>query len=334
MILDAHVHFPDDHPDLRQLLASLEVIALNVSFANLAKPNWQAEADRYCQLAEQYPQHYRWCTTFALPPEEAEEADNYAATAIQGIDADFARGAVACKVWKSYGMELRRVDGSPVLVDDPVLAPIFEHMSEARFPALMHIGDPLAAWLPLDTPGPHQGYYRNNPEWHIGDKPGFPSHAEIIAARDQMLANHPNLTVIGAHLGSLEHDVDEVAARLDRYPNFGVDISARLSDLMQQDSHKVRAFFERYQDRILFGTDIVLRQKLADLPDEERSRLLESWRNTYHAYCAYLENAGEVHYRDYSTTGLGLSEPILDKLYRENARRYYPAVDHPVAIAK
>lgn len=320
MLIDAHVHYPDDHPDLLNMLADLDVLALNISFANLAKPDWRAEANRYRELAEQYPQRFRWCTTFGLP---SDDDPHYVDNAIAGLDADFAAGAIGCKVWKSYGMELQRADGSPILVDDPVLAPIFEHMAGNDYPLLMHIGDPLAAWQPLDQPSPHQNYFRNNPEWHMAHKPGFPTHAEIIAARDRMVANHPNLTIVGAHLGSLEHDVDEVAARLDRFPNFHVDISARLANLLEQDTSKVRPFFERYQDRILYGTDIVLRQSLREFSDDARVETIQNWRATYLAYCAYLESMGEVEHRGYTAPGLGLPEPILDKLYRENAQRIY-----------
>lgn len=320
MIIDAHVHFPDDHPDLLNLLAELDVLALNISFANMSKPDWRSEADHYRHLAATHPDRFRWCTAFALPD---EDDPSYLDKVIAGLDADFAAGAIGCKVWKSYGMELTRRDGSPILVDDRVLAPIFEHMRSRSYPVLMHIGDPLAAWMPLDHPSPHRNYYRDNPDWHMADKPGFPSHAEIIAARDHMLANQPGLTVIGAHLGSLEHDVDEVAARLDQYPDFHVDISARLADLMQQDTAKVRAFFQRYQDRILHGTDIVLRQKLADFSDADRAATIDTWRDTYHAYSAYLESAAPVEHRGYTAEGLNLESGVLDKVLRENARRIY-----------
>jgi predicted TIM-barrel fold metal-dependent hydrolase len=196
-------------------------------------------------------------------------------------------------------------------------------MARAGYPLLMHIGDPLAAWMPLDHPSPHQSYYRNNPDWHMAGKTGYPTHAEIIAARDRMVANHPNLTIVGAHLASLEHDVDEVAKRLDDYPNFNVDISARLGDMMQQDSIKVRDFFQTYQDRILFGTDIVLREKIESWDEAKRSNTIEEWRATYQAYRAYLEYDGAVSYRGYTAPGLALAPALLDKIYSLNAKRIY-----------
>ena len=134
-------------------------------------------------------------------------------------------------------------------------SPIYAFLAERSKPLLAHLAEPREAWLPLDPKSVHYGYYSSNPEWHLAGRAGFPSHAEIVAARDRVLERNPRLTVIGAHLGSLEHDVDELAKRLDRYPNFFVDCSARTVDLTRQPAEKVRAFLVRYQDRVLYGLD-------------------------------------------------------------------------------
>ncbi len=128
---------------------------------------------------------------------------------------------------------------------------------------------------------------------------------------------------MGAHLASLEYDVDEVAARLDAHPNFAVDISARLGDLALQDSGKVARFFEAYQDQILFGTDVVLR---GDLSRPERRAAMQELRKTYELHFAYLETNASLSVRGIQTTGLNLSQPVLDKVYRTNAERWYPAL--------
>ena len=81
------------------------------------------------------------------------------------------------------------------------------------------------------------------------------------SARDNFVAAHPKLRFVGAHLASLEYDVDRIAAFLDRYPNATVDMAARMSQVQYQsvrDCEKVRNFFIRYQDRLLYGTDLTL----------------------------------------------------------------------------
>jgi predicted TIM-barrel fold metal-dependent hydrolase len=190
----------------------------------------------------------------------------------------------------------------------------------------MHIGEPLACWQPLDEQNVHGGYYSAHPEWYMGDKPDHPSHAELIDARDRVLARHPRLRAVGAHLGSLEYDVAEIAQRLDRYPNFAVDTSARLHDLAHQDRESVRQFFLTYQDRVLFGTDIVQREPLSPLPEPERMERLRALQATYEAALAYYETTREVSSRGRSVRGLGLPDGVLAKLYAANARAWYPGL--------
>jgi hypothetical protein len=175
----------------------------------------------------------------------------------------------------------------------------------------------------LDPQDPHYGYYSSHPEWHLYGKPGYPSHRELMDARDRVLAKHARLRVVGAHLGSLEHDVAEVARRLERYPNFAVDTSARLADLACQDRDVVRHFFVHYQDRILFGTDIVERVLQSSLSDQARGEALERLRTRYQAEFTYFESEGQVEVRGRTVRGLGLPQEVLTKLYSANACAWY-----------
>lgn len=105
------------------------------------------------------------------------------------------------------------------------------------------------------------GYYRDNPKWHMYNRPEYPSHKQLIDARhDHLIAKHPNFRIIRAHFGNFEFDVNEVTAH-EQIPNFAVDMSARLIDLAIQPSDKVRRFFLHYADRILFGTDVVISKR-------------------------------------------------------------------------
>ena len=226
-------------------------------------------------------------------------------------------------------MDVRRPDGSFLMIDDPIFAPIFNYLSVGGHTLLLHMAEPLACWQPLDERSPHYDYYRTHPQWHMYNQPAHPSHAELIAARDHVLERYPDLRVVGAHLASLEYDVDEVADRLQKYPNFAVDISARLGDLALQDSSKVRDFFIAYQDRILFGTDVVMREKPSLLAEAERAASIRDLRHTYEVHFAYLETTGPLTIRGIETHGLSLPQPILDKVYRENALRWYPAAQVP-----
>jgi predicted TIM-barrel fold metal-dependent hydrolase len=210
--------------------------------------------------------------------------------------------------------------------DDPIFDPIYEYLAARNKTLLTHIAEPIACWQPLTGDNPHMGYYRDNPEWHMYNRPEYPSHAQLIAARDNLVAKHPRLRVVGAHLGSLEFDVDEVAVRLQKFPNFAVDISARLIDLAIQPSAKVRDFFLRYPDRLLFGTDVVMRERPSAMSPQVRQQALTRLREHYESHFAYFNDDKQVAVRDRVTTGLRLPSDILDQFYVKTACAWYPGL--------
>jgi predicted TIM-barrel fold metal-dependent hydrolase len=320
--IDAHVHYNGDHEDCLALLERLDLKLLNVSVAHGPDDPWRDRAEAFRTLAQAYPDRYAWCTTFDQP----DGSTDYAERVIAGLEEDLRMGATACKVWKNIGMSARKPSGEFLMVDDPIFDPIYTYLARSGRTLLMHIGEPLACWQPLDERDPHYAYYSMHPEWHMYGRAGYPSHAELIAARDRVLAKFPELRVVGAHLGSLEYDVGEVAKRLERYPNFVVDTSARTKDLACQDREAVRAFFEAYPDRVLFGTDIVIRNSHRAMPQEERASALARMTERYAHEFAYYEGDGELTVAGRTVRGLGLSPKVLQRLCYGNAVRWVPGL--------
>jgi predicted TIM-barrel fold metal-dependent hydrolase len=221
-------------------------------------------------------------------------------------------------------MELKRPDGTFMLPDDPVLDPVYAHLARRRTPLIAHLAEPREAWLPLDPTSVHYRYYSRNPRWHLYGKPEYPTHAQLIAARDHILARHPTLVVIGAHIGSLEHDVDEAARRLDTYPNFHVEVAARTRDLTRQPTAKVRAFFSKYQDRILYGVDrswMPHRTPGVTPTDAQRETFAADLEAQYRRDWAYYAGSGPIAYNDDQVEALGLPQAVLEKFYWRNAER-------------
>ncbi len=326
--IDTHIHFVGDHPDAVRLLADLDIKMLNICVAH-DNAVWRAdEAEPYEKLARQNPDRFAWCASFDVPEaDDFRKPADYAERVIAGLERDLTSGgALACKVWKNVGMEVRKPDGDFVFADDALFDPIWAYLARVGKPLLFHIGEPLACWQPLVEGTPHFGYYTNNPEWHMFGRTDFPAHADLIASWERLLNDHPSLRVVGAHLGSLEFDVDEVARRLDRFPNFAVDMSARLGDLAFQDSETVRQFFLAYADRVLFGTDLVYRRSQATMTDEQRQGIYAAVRAEYQMHFSYFENSGPVRVRRRETEGLNLPQPVLEKFYAANARAWYPGL--------
>jgi predicted TIM-barrel fold metal-dependent hydrolase len=154
----------------------------------------------------------------------------------------------------------------------------------------------------------------------------MPSHQHIIDARDRMVAGHPRLRIVGAHLASLEYDVDAIAQRLDDFPNFAVDTSARLLDMALQDTAKVRAFVEHYRHRILFGTDIVDDKPWSTLPAADVATKAPRIQARIASELTWYSKDGDMQIRDRTVPGLGLSDELYRDVVGRNAERWYPGL--------
>ena len=149
--------------------------------------------------------------------------------------------------------------------------------------------------------------------------PDYPSHERLMESRDNVLARYPDLNMVGAHLGSLEWNVDVLAERLDRYPNFAVDLAARVCHLQVQDREKVIDFLLKYQDRILYATDLGVS---GDKFEGRRTWLENEWHSDWSYFASdSLMSSSNV---DHEFKGLGLSRRVLRKIHYTNARHWYP----------
>lgn len=320
--IDVHAHIFEDIPVLAEMMrsANLRIVNICVRGNNLAIMRLMEE--RAESIHNHYPGQFYFASTFDLT--KRNEPD-YAEQVIAWLDKSFEAGAVMTKIWKEVGMELKTPTGEYLMPDDPVFDPIYSHLAMRGKPLLAHLAEPIAAWLPLDPESVHYGYYSNHPEWHVHGREGFPSHETILAARDRILEKHPDLIFIGAHCGSMSHDVDEIAKRLDRYPNFYVEVSARTRDLSRQPAEKVRSFFIKYQDRIMYGTDL---ERVPEVDgvfnDAQLDRFTKNLEKSYRVDYEYYAGAGKVKMGGKEVDCLNLPQPVLEKFYHKNAQRLIP----------
>ncbi len=257
-----------------------------------------------------------WASTFDARGFEHPE---FKERTIARLGRTFDDGAIGVKIWKNIGMAIRAKSGTFLLPDDPALLPIYEAIQRADRTLIAHLAEPDGAWLPLDPKNPEFAYYSKNPQWHMHGKPGSPDKAAILAARDRVLARYPKLRVVGCHLGSDEDDLTKLAKRLDTYPNFAVDTAARVRYLARGERDRVRDFFNRYQDRILYATDFSLRE--GDIAAAARG--LEA---THDRDWVFFSGDEVMDYAGSPTRGLGLSDQVLRKIFRENALRWLPGL--------
>jgi predicted TIM-barrel fold metal-dependent hydrolase len=305
--IDVHTHYFAPRGYLVPLLERwrARAVILNYSMGepdSLVRRRWA----KAVTLQRSAPDRFLLATTFDAT---AIERPDFAVRTIARLEGDFEQGAVMVKVWKDLGLQVRDRTGTFVQIDDPRLQPIWDFLSARHVPVLVHSADPREGWRPLDPQSVHYQYFSTHPANYPYAHPEMPGWDTIIAARDRWLARNPNLTVIGAHLGSMADDLDALGHRLDSYPNFNVDVSARYGDLRRLPANRVRRFFLAYQDRILFGTD---RSTDGDQAGMDPTALREEERGTEARFKGWW---------DYLSRTLRLPPTVLRKFYSGNAIR-------------
>lgn len=230
-------------------------------------------------------------------------------------------GAKGLKVLKTLGLYLReQISSGPLVkVDDKRFDPMWDACGKLQLPVAIHTSDPEAFFLTTDKYNERYEELSAHPDWSFHGK-DFPSNRELHEARLRVIARHPRTQFVALHVGNAE-DLRWVSEWLDRYPNLHVEFGARIGELGRQP-RLARKFFDKYQDRILFGTDAIPYGK--ETPQQIFGELL------YEIYYRFLETEDE--YFDYAPAevppqgrwkiyGLGLPEGILKKVYHENAER-------------
>ena len=318
--IDAHVHILTTDPSLQKHCQdeNLKLITINVN----ASENVKTQHDTAVSLIKKYPGEIYYLATFAFDT-AVWNGNDWEQKTIDELENNISGGATGVKFWKNIGMTERDRAGKFVMVSNSRFDPVISYIEKKGLPLTGHLGEPRNCWLPVDsmTVANDKNYFANHPEYHMYLHPDYPSYADQLIAMDSMLTKHPNLKFIGCHLGSREWSVDELAKTLDRFPNMVVDLAARICHLQYQsakDKNKVRNFLIKYQDRILYGTDIGYSGK----PDngfyaEIHATRLKDWN--------YFTSSQEMETKEVNTpfTGLHLPKEVVNKIFYLNATKWY-----------
>lgn len=260
--------------------------------------------------------------TFTEPAYSRFKDPNYPRNQAETIEQAHRDGARGLKILKTLGLYLREniTSGSLVKIDDPRFDPMWDTCGQLNMPVAIHVSDPVAFFTPTDRFNERYEELNNHPDWSFygGD---FPSNAELLEARNHVFARHPKTQFITLHVGNFSEDLQNVSDNLDRFPNMTVDTAARIGELGRQPRTS-RKFFDKYQDRILFGTDAT--------PHGEAFPQQVFNDKLYEIYYRFLETEDE--YFDYAPAeippqgrwriyGIHLPDAILQKVYNGNASR-------------
>jgi predicted TIM-barrel fold metal-dependent hydrolase len=246
---------------------------------------------------------------------------NYPKMQADEIERAHKAGARGVKVLKELGLVVREnvTTGKLIKVDDPRFDPMWEAAGAHKMPVAIHTSDPEAFFLPVNRFNERYEELNAHPDWSFYGK-DFPSDHELQEARFRVIQRHPNTQFIVLHVGDAEN-LAYISQAMDKYPNMTVDFAARIGELGRQPRNS-RRFFDKYQDRILFGTDAV--PKGVEFPQQIFGDYL------YEIYFRFLETDDE--YFDYAPakippqgrweiSGLALPDATLRKVYQDNAVR-------------
>jgi hypothetical protein len=260
--------------------------------------------------------------TMTEPTYEKFLEPNYPQLQAEAIEAAHRDGARGLKILKTLGLYLRSniTSGTLVAIDDKRFDPMWDTCGQLKMPVAIHIADPVAFFTPTDRFNERYEELHNHPDWSFYGR-DFPQFDALIAARNRMMARHPNTHFIVLHVGNYAENLQNVSENLDRFPHMTVDTAARIGELGRQPRASQK-FFDKYQDRILFGTDAS--PHAIDVPQQIFGDRL------YEIYYRFFETNDE--YFNYSPaktppqgrweiSGLNLPDTILQKIYNGNAKR-------------
>ena len=316
--IDVHNHQYDmPKQDLKALVAEMDKLNMGV-LVNLSGRGWSQvweEGTKNIQgaiknIKENEPKRVGIFTNVEFKNVGSE---GWSVRAAKQVEEDVKAGAQGLKIYKNLGFSgTKDTDGKRVAVNDPRLDPIWAKCGELKIPVIIHTADPKSFWDPLD---------RYNERWlelktHAGRKRNDNdpiSFDSLMKEQHAVFRKHPKTTFINAHMGWFPNDLRKLDSLMTVFPNMYVEIGAVIAELGRQPRAS-KKFFEKWQDKILFGKD-------SWVPSEYATyfRVLETddeyfpYHKKYHAF-----------WRMY---GMGLSDDVLKKVYYKNALKIIPGID-------
>ena len=307
--IDVHGHqYRMPTQDLAPVVAAMDSLNLQI-MVNLSGRSGAELEQSVKNIDDHYPNRF---VVFANINFDGVGSEGWTEQAVNQFEQDVKHGARGLKIYKSLGMYSKDSEGNRIAVDDPRLDPIWDKCAELGVPVLIHSADPKPFWDELDADNERWLELKTHPRRKRSDTDPAPWE-QIIEEQHSMFKKHPNTTFINAHMGWYANDLGTLGKLLDEIPNMNVGIGAIIAELGRQPRF-AKAFFIKYQDRILFGKD-------SWVPEEFPTyfRVLESadeyfpYHKKYHAF--------------WPMYGLDLPDEVLKKVYYKNALRIVPGLD-------
>ena len=302
--VDIHTHQRDVAPaKLDALLRDMDAINMRIMVSSPVSGSFGARTKAVIDGMRAHPQSKRFASMTNINMKDL-------AAAPAQLEEDVRNGAVGLKVWKNFGLAEKDASGQRIPVDDPRFKPVWDVCARTKIPVLIHTADPKPLFDPMDKYNERWLELRLRPNRAEAGK-GI-SWDQLIGEQHNLVASNPKTTFILAHMGWMAHDLGKLGALLDKNPNMYVEIAAILGEL-GREPRAAKAFFTRYQDRILFGKD---RYDVTEYPFY--FRMLETADE-------WIPNIRKYHGL-WMLYALDLPDAVLRKVYYKNALRLFPTL--------
>ncbi len=301
-VIDVHTHAGQSHiRDAKDVAAWVKTMdEVGVEYTVVFTDATGKEFDRQVALFAPYSKRFQLYCSLDTSNIEAPDYPKRAAAEVERCFQMGARG-VGEITDKGSGIQDDKLPRAKRMhFDDPRLDLVWQTCARLKMPVNMHIADHPSSWQPL---GPEQERTADFQTFNQYGKDVL-SYEELLASRDRLLARHPDTIFIACHLSNQGNDLASLSKVLERFPNLYLDISARDYEVGRQPRNAA-AFLTKFQDRILFGTDM-----------ERDPAMYRAWWRLLESADEFIE--GRLWWRYY---GLDLPAPVLEALYRKNAQR-------------
>jgi len=307
--IDVHGHqYNMPEQDLSPVVEAMDTLNMGI-MVNLSGRSGQQLQQSVKNIQDHFPNRF---VVFANVNFDGVGTDDWVEKAVSQLKEDVKNGARGLKVYKSLGMRNKDNNGNRIAIDDERLDPIWATCAELGIPVLIHAADPKPFWDEFDGDNERWLELKTHPRRKRSATDPVPWE-QIIGEQHNMFKKHPKTQFINAHMGWYANDLGKLGTLMDEMPNMHVEIGAIIAELGRQPRF-AKAFFIKYQDRILFGKD-------SWKPEEFPTyfRVLETadeyfpYHKKYHAYWAMY--------------GLDLPDEVLKKVYYKNALKLIPGLD-------
>jgi uncharacterized protein len=311
-VIDMHAHAWDENTDISEWVKRMDAanIAKTIVLSFETGDKFDAIVDQYSGWGDRFS---IWCGFDYTGYASENDWQDHAISELQRCNAKGAQGVGELGDKGTGEFYSSPIAGIGMHINDKRMDPLLDECAKLKMPVNFHVADPIWMYLPMDV---YNDGMMNAYNWRIELKEGMLDHAQLLHSFEHALKKHPRTVFIACHLANCTHDLSITARLLDSHPNLYCDISSRLKEICTVPRYAA-AFLEKYQDRLLFGSDV----------GYDPSKGLNYATQIYEVSFRLMETADEHVYEHdlfkyhWPLYGLELSDDVLKKLYYDNAKK-------------